>query len=198
MGRAALLRRLGVWQVLLRLLDIWAARQGRPTRFMHSSLNAIDIVMNTPFLVTLAVYLAIAGCRPSMPPEASSPQPSPADQVAQTDRAPLRRALNHIQFYLSDLEGRLKISNAQTWNLEASTARNALGNIELEVGVLRQEAQNVGRLESLLSQLDDNLRGATADNWGQNATAAQQSVGSIRLELQNLNRRLPDSDRERR
>jgi hypothetical protein len=154
--------------------------------------------MNTPFLVTLAVYLIIAGCRPSTPPEASSPQPSPADQVAQTDRAPLRRALNHIQVYLSDLEGRVKISNAQTWNLEATTARNALGNIGLEVGVLRQEAQNVGTLESLLSQLDDNLRGATADNWGRNATAAQQSVGNIRFELQNINRRLPDSDRERR
>jgi hypothetical protein len=150
--------------------------------------------MSIPLLLTLVVYLLIAGCNPSTPPESNNPQKT---QATKTDRTHLRRALNNIQMYLGDLEGRLRISNEQTWSLEASTARNALGSIQLQVSTLRQDAQDVGMLESLLSELDDSLRGASTDNWRPNASTAQQIVGNIRMELQHMNRRLSEADREK-
>jgi len=102
----------------------------------------------------------------------------------------LRRALGNIQSYLADLEGRLRISTAQTWSHEASAAQHALGNIRIEIGTLKQGSQSVGNLESWLADLEGKLQGASAENWSQNASAAQHIVGNVRLELQTLSRSL--------
>lgn len=107
----------------------------------------------------------------------------------------MRRALSNIQGYLVDLEGRLKLSQADTWSHEASAAQHALGNIRIELGALREGPENVGRLESLLSDLEGSLRGASAENWNQNASAARQTVGSIRIELERLTRGMQDARR---
>ena len=139
------------------------------------------------FSMALVFCFLVAGCRPASPPETSSPQ---KPEEARVDREPLRRAFATIQSCLSDLEGRLRISNAQTWSLQAAAAQGDLGNIRSAVGTLKSASQNVGSLESLLSDLEGRLRGASADNWSQNASAAQQIVGSIQIELQNLRRGL--------
>jgi len=148
-------------------------------------LPAGTIIFNR--LLTLAVCFVVAGCRPASPPEISSPQKPEETSV---DREPLRRAFANIQSCLSDLEGRLRISNAQTWSLQAAAAQGDVGNIRSAVGTLKAASRNIGSLESLLSDLEGKLRGATAENWSQNASAAQQIVGSIQIELQNLRRGL--------
>lgn len=144
--------------------------------------------MNPILLSTLCLLLV--GCSPSPPPKASSPEKT---QEPKADRERLRRALGNIQSYLADLEGRLRISTAQTWSQEASAALHALGNIRIEIGTLRQGSQNVGNLELWLSELEGKLTAATADNWSQNAQAAQHIVGNLRIELQTLSRGLQHS-----
>jgi len=137
-------------------------------------------------VLTLAVCLLAAGCGPSSPPESSSTQ---KNQEAKTDQEPqLRRAVGKIQSYLVELEGRLRLSRAQTWSQEAAAALHALGNIRIEIATLREGSKNVGNLDSLLSDLEGRLRGASAENWSQNASAAQHIVGNIRIELQSLSR----------
>jgi hypothetical protein len=106
------------------------------------------------------------------------------------NKEPVRRALGNIESYLSDLEGRLRISNSQTWRLQAAAAQGDVGNIRSAIGTLKAASQNLGSLESLLSDLEGRLRGAGADNWNQDVSAAQQIVGSIQIELQNLRRGL--------
>jgi hypothetical protein len=138
-------------------------------------------------ILTLAVCLLMAGCGPPPPPETPN---TPKPQESKTDQQHLRRALGNIKAYLADLEGRLRISSAQTWRLEASAAQQAVGNIRIELGALRTGSINVGNLESLLSELEGSLRGASAENWSQDASAARQIVGSIQLELQALSRGL--------
>jgi hypothetical protein len=138
-------------------------------------------------LLSLAFCFSMAGCRPASPPEASSPQKPEAVSV---NKEPVRRALGNIESYLSDLEGRLRISNAQTWRLQAAAAQGDVGNIRSAIGTLKAASRNLGSLESLLSDLEGKLRGASADNWNQDVSAAQQILGSIQIELQNLRRGL--------
>ena len=132
----------------------------------------------------------MAGCGRGSPPEASTSHKTQAVEETKVDREPLRRALSSIQSYLGDLEGRLRISTAETWSHEASAAQGDLGNIRIAVGTLRANSQNVGTLEALLSDLEGKLRGASPENWNPDASAAQQIVGSIRMEVQNLRRSL--------
>jgi len=142
---------------------------------------------STKHVPVLVISLLLAACSPSPPPEpggASTPAPAKAD----VER--LRRALGNIESYLADLEGRLRISDAQTWSHEASAAQHDLGNIRIEIGTLKQGSQSVGNLESWLSDLEVRLQGANAENWSENASAAQHIVGNLRLELQTLSRRL--------
>jgi hypothetical protein len=133
----------------------------------------------------LAVSFLAAACGPASPPEASRPQKS---EEPRTDRQSVKRALGNIQSHLTDLEGRLRISSAETWSHEASAAQHDLGNIQLEVGTLSAGSLNVGGLEALLSELEGRLRSASAENWSQNSSAARHLVGSIRMELQSLSR----------
>ena len=146
--------------------------------------------MNFNLLLALVFFFLLAGCGPASPPEASKPQKTQEAKETRVDREHLRRAHSNIQSYLSDLEGRLRISSAETWSKEAAAAQGDLGNIRIAVVTLRAASQNVVRLESSLSDLEGRLRGASAENWSQNASAAQQLVGNIRIELQNLNRDL--------
>ena len=146
--------------------------------------------MNLNLLFALVFCFLLAGCGPASPPEASRPQKPEEPKEARVDRERLRRAHNNIQSYLSDLEGRLRISSAETWSKEAAAAQGDLGNIRIAVGTLRAASQNVVSLESSLADLEGRLRGASAENWNQNASAAQHLVGNIRIELQNLDRDL--------
>jgi hypothetical protein len=143
--------------------------------------------MSVNSILVFAVCLAAAGCRPSSPPEETNLH---RPEEVKGDQEQARRALGNIQSYLSDLDGRLRISSAQTWSQEASAAQRDLGNIRTEIGNLRQGSRNVANLESLLFDMEERLRGASADNWRLNASAAQQIVGSIRIELQSVNRGL--------
>ena len=146
--------------------------------------------MNFNRIFALVFCFLLAGCRPASPPEASKQQNPEQPKETRVDRERLRRAHSNIQSYLSDLEGRLTISSAETWSKEAAAAQGDLGNIRIALGTLRAASQNVVSLESSLSDLEGRLRGASAENWNQNAAAAQHLVGNIRIELQNLNRDL--------
>jgi hypothetical protein len=150
--------------------------------------------MSTKHIPALLVSLLLVACSPAPPPQISGTNtPAPA----KADVARLRRALGNIESYLTDLEGRLRISTAQTWSQEASAAQHALGNIRIEIGTLRQGSQNVGDLESWLADLEGKLQGANAENWSVNATAAQHIVGNVRIELQTLSRSLQAVSEER-
>jgi hypothetical protein len=140
------------------------------------------------------ISLLLAGCSPS-PPSQTSGTNTPA--AANTDVEQLRRALGNIESYLTDLEGRVRTSTAQTWSQEASAAQHALGNIRIEIGTLRRGSQSVGNLESWLADLEGRLRGANAENWSQNTTAAQHIVGNVRIELQAFGQRLRAASEQR-
>ena len=140
------------------------------------------------------ISLLLAGCSPS-PPSQTSGTNTPAP--AKTDVEQLRRALGNIESYLTDLEGRVRTSTAQTWSQEASAAQHALGNIRIEIGTLRQGSQSVGNLESWLADLEGRLRGANPENWGENTTAARHIVGNVRIELQTLSRSLQPVSEQR-
>ena len=121
----------------------------------------------------------------------------PARPAAKADVERHLRALGNIESYLTDLEGRLRISTAQTWSEEASAAQHALGNIRIEIGTLRQGSQSVGNLESWLADLEGRLRGANPENWSENTTAARHIVGNVRIELQTLSRSLQPVSEQR-
>ena len=127
--------------------------------------------------------LWVTGCGPASVPEPVEPQSS---QNARAELEQLRRALDNIQAYLAELEGRLKISDAESWPQEAAAAQHALGNIRMELSTLRQGSQKVGSLESWLADLESRLKGASTNNWEENASAAQHIAGNIRIELQGL------------
>jgi hypothetical protein len=143
--------------------------------------------MSLKLALSLVVCLLAAGCRPTAPPEASSP---PKPDQARRDEERLRRTLGNLEAHLSSLEGRIRTSSAQTWSHEASAALRDLGNIRIELGALRAGSLNVAGLQSLLSDLEGRLQGASAENWGRNASAAQHIAGNIRIELQRLSRGL--------
>ena len=121
----------------------------------------------------------------------------PATPPANGEAEQVRRALGNIESYLADLEGRLRISTAQTWSQEASAAQHAIGNIRIEIGTLKQGSQSVGNLESWLADLEARLRGANAENWSENTTAARHVVGNLRIELQTLSRGLQPASEHR-
>jgi hypothetical protein len=143
--------------------------------------------MRTGPILSMAGCLLVAGCSPTPLPEPSTPAVS---EAAQAERERLRQALDNIRAYLAELEGRLKISDAETWSHEASAAQHALGNIRIEMGTLRQGSLNLGNLESWVADLEGRLTGANAENWKQNAPAAQHIAGNLRIELQALSQGL--------
>jgi hypothetical protein len=137
---------------------------------------------------TLVAGLLAAGCGPAPPPEPNSTRKPQQAKTGQEQQ--LRRAVGRMQSCLGDLEGRLRLSQAQTWSQEASAAQQTLGQIRMEIGALRAGSKNVAPLDSLLSDLEGRLRGASLDNWSRNASAAQRLVGDLRIALQNLSREL--------
>lgn len=135
-------------------------------------------------VILLILAICFAGCGKSSSRPKAEAVKEPVD--AKPDREPVRRALANIHSYLGDLEDRVRISKATTWDREASAAQHDLGNIQIEVDKLRRASVDVGNLEGLLSDLDGRLRAANSDNWDANASAAQHIVGSIRIELGKL------------
>ncbi len=142
-----------------------------------------EVRLNMKTLLVLALGLLMVGCGPSASP---GPPPPPKPPDATTEHELLRRALDNIRSYLAELEGHLKLSNAQTWPQEASAGLQALGNIRIELGTLRQGLQKVGSLESWLTDLEGKLSDATTNNWNEKVSAAHHIVGNIQIELQNL------------
>lgn len=131
--------------------------------------------------------MLLAGCTPSQPPETGA---APKPQKAKADHKQLLRAIGNIHSYLIDLDGKLRLSNAQTWSQDAPAAQYALGNIRLELGLLKAGPVNAAKLDSLLSDLEGRLKGASLDNWHENASAARHIVGNIQIELQTLRYRI--------
>jgi uncharacterized protein YukE len=107
-----------------------------------------------------------------------------------TDVQELARTIGNIGAYVSDLEGRLRLGRAQTWNQDASAAQHTLGNLRLEINTLKRRSQNVGNIEAYLGDLEGRLRGARGETWNQDASAAQHILGNLRIEIAGLQRGL--------
>lgn len=139
------------------------------------------------WISALVLSCFLVGCDRHPAPIAPDP-PRAAD--AKKDRRQVREQLDNIESFLADLEGRLRLSNEDSWRHEFSSALHALGNIRAEVVRLKQESVNVGSLESLLCDLESRLKVAGDDTWSVNASTARDIAGSIRIELQGLRRGL--------
>ena len=142
--------------------------------------------MRVSVILAVAVCLLLVGCRPPTTPETGGPQ-KPAEPSR--DQEEFRGTIRNIESLLVELEGALRLSNADTWSQEASDALRTLGSIRIEIGSLREQGRGVRRLESTVSELEARLKGARPENWSRNAPAAQRAVGDVRIELQNLRRR---------
>lgn len=145
--------------------------------------------MRPPIVLAAAFGLLLSACGPPAPPPARVEQPQPA----QPDREPLRRAVANIDSQLTELEGWLRVGRASDWNVQASAAQRALGNIRVDLGTLKQGGQGVGTMESCVSDLEGRLSGTRGETWDQDASYARQVLGNLRRELQNLSPGLQES-----
>jgi hypothetical protein len=140
-------------------------------------------IMNITLNTVLVLGLLTAGCGPAPIPEVSEPE---AARDVGAESHPLRRAVTNMESFLSELEGRLKMSDANRWPQDAAAAQQIVGNFRREMSAFRQGSPGVGNLESWLADLEGRLKGASTNNWSENAPAAQHIAGNIRIELEKM------------